>query len=108
MSIDKYSVISLKDIVILSWNCRGVNNRVTRNSIRALKDKIKADLLCLQEIKCHEWNKRLANQIWGSSNHDWVVEDSQGRSGGLACSWDNSVFQFIGLAQDRHWIRLQL
>lgn len=98
----------IKNSVILSWNCKGINNKLSRKCIRSYKDRVKANIVCLQETKCQSWNKFFGRQIWGSSENAWVVQDSQGLSGGLACAWDSCKYRCLGFAQDKHWIWIHL
>lgn len=100
--------MSLKDIVVVLWNCRGINKRLSRNSIKAIRNKTKASMLCIQETKCQDWNLKIGNQIWGNTNHGWVVQKSDGQAGGLACAWDSDLLNCVGMAQSKYWIWLQM
>lgn len=56
--------MSVKQAVLLSWNCRGLNNSITSENIKDLCRKSRANLLCLHETKCSVWNNAFRNQIW--------------------------------------------
>lgn len=65
---------------IISWNYRGLNNRVVRGMICDFARKTRAYFLCLQETKCSVWEKPYENTIWDKGNFGWVVQDSDGLS----------------------------
>lgn len=81
---------------------------MTKNSFRTFRNRLKADLIFLQETKCQDWNSKIFKQIWGSTEHNWVVQNAMGFSGGIACLWDSNIYKCVGVAQDRHWIWIQL
>lgn len=99
--------MSVKDLVICSWNCRGMNNALSRESIKSCCRSIRANLLFLQETKCSTWDACFENQIWSNDVHNWLVQNSTGHSGGLACSWNKGLFKCTSFAQSRHWIWIQ-
>lgn len=99
--------MSVKDSIILSWNCRGFNSSVTRDVTKILCRSIKAKVLCLQETKYSRWNSFLEGQVWDIDTHSWLYQNSTGLSGGLACSWNNSLFKCVSFAQSKHWIWIQ-
>lgn len=85
----------MKDLTILSWNVRGINNPVaSRNVSRAIRES-KANVICIQETKNSGWSDSLMNSIWDSENHDWIVVNSIGNAGGLLVSWINRNCLFI-------------
>ncbi|KAK1379692.1 hypothetical protein POM88_026436 [Heracleum sosnowskyi] len=79
-----------------------------RSCIRDYTMKNKVNVLCLQETKCANWDEMLKTSIWDSSSHEWLCQNSEGLSGGLALSWDNTIFKCTGFAQHKHWIWAQL
>ncbi|KAK1403676.1 hypothetical protein POM88_003281 [Heracleum sosnowskyi] len=97
-----------ENLKLLSWNCRGVHNTVSRGNIKELVRKHRVNILCLQETKCEVWDDLLKNSIWDCGSHGWIVQSSVGFSGGFICSWDSSEFSCIGLAQNQNWIWTQL
>lgn len=40
-------------------------------------------------------------------SHGWVIQNADGLSGGIAISWDKSLFQYKGHAQSKCWIWVQ-
>lgn len=89
-------------INLLYRNIRGVNNRVFRKNVRDLVTHKKINLLCLQETKCNLWNEEIKNSIWDISAHGWITQNSEGMSGGLAISWDKSMFKCTSYATNKN------
>ena len=81
----------MEQLRIISWNCRGINNSITRRKLRSIIRDTHANFICLQETKCDNWNTLQQDSIWDSKMHEWITVDSVGLSGGLAMSWDTSV-----------------
>ncbi|KAK1365197.1 hypothetical protein POM88_040758 [Heracleum sosnowskyi] len=96
------------EIKLLSWNIRGFNNLVARKNVKSTVVRKKVNILCLQETKCSSWNTNLESTIWEDESHQWLSQNAEGLSGGLAVSWDTIVFQYMGHAQSKHWIWVQL
>lgn len=96
------------DVSLLSWNVRGIKNLVQKGSLSLILKKRKVNVLCFQETKCASWDNVLKNAIWGLNTHDWIIQNSEGLSGGLAVSWDNTTFLCKGMAQCKNWIWVQL
>lgn len=96
--------MSVKELVILSWNCRGINNAITRDSVKSCYRKSKANMICLQETKCSQWNNMLGSQLGSLDDHGWIIQNSLGLSKGLVCFWNKSLFKCVSFAQAQHWI----
>lgn len=47
--------MSVQDISIMSWNCRGLNNERVKSMVRDTSSLIKAKFICIQETKCINW-----------------------------------------------------
>ena len=94
----------MNHIRIISWNCRGINNSLTRRKVRQISRSTQANILCLQETKCDNWTVFQKEAIWDSKLHEWITVNSQGLSGGLAISWDATMMMEISQYSDQNWI----
>lgn len=101
-------IMSVQDIKILSWNCRGINSDIIKRLIRDTSTKEKANLVCIQETKCSNWPVNGMQLLGNGVNEACIIQQSDGASGGLASSWNGDLFQCIGSAQSKHWIWIQL
>ena len=45
------SFASMDNLIILSWNVRGLNDRALRDNVHTLVDDVRASVVCLQETK---------------------------------------------------------
>lgn len=75
------------DCTLLSWNIRGINNLMALRGVRELTGKNKVNILCLQETKCVSGDKVIRNGIWVVDSHGWIIQNSEGLSGGMLVSW---------------------
>lgn len=96
--------VLMNNLIIASWNVRGLNNRISTNNIRRLIMESRANVLFLQETKSQNWSNLVLNSIWDSSNHDWISIDSRGAAGGLLISWDKNALQIIKVDGTPHWL----
>lgn len=94
----------MEQLRIISWNCRGINNSITRRKLRSIIRDTHANFICLQETKCDNWNTLQQDSIWDSKMHGWITVDSVGLSGGLAMSWDTSVAVRLNHTCNQNWI----
>lgn len=74
---------------VISWNCRGLGNPITGDSLKDLVRHNSPSLVFLMETKCNAAGiKRIQRRI-GFLNGVWV--DPVGRAGGLALLWKKEV-----------------
>lgn len=76
--------MSVQDISVMSWNCRGLNSKIVRNVVRNNIAVVKAKIICIQETKCSQWPDRGMNLLGKGSNEKWVAQKSAGLSGGVS------------------------
>lgn len=100
--------MSVQDISIMSWNCRGLNNEVTKNMIRDTSVSIKARILCLQETKCSNWPIQGMQLLGNRINEKCIDQNSLGAAGGIATCWDTDLFDCKGYAQSKAWVWTQM
>lgn len=73
---------------LVSWNVRGLNDRVKRRLVNSMIWGWKTDIICLQETKLEGNVTELAKQVWGGR---WVKQaylESSGTRGGILLMWD--------------------
>ena len=83
---------------LLSWNVRGLNDRVKRARICNLLYLWKADVVCLQETKLMAVTQGLIRSLWRCRYVDWLSLDSVGASGGIILMWDKRVVDRVDVA----------
>ncbi|XP_074373731.1 uncharacterized protein LOC141714089 [Apium graveolens] len=99
------SVLGDREVVLnktaeqLQGLCHSVNRRKVKYLIRARG----INILCLQETKCVDWKKFWEKSIWDNDQVGWLIQNSDGLSGGLIMAWDSLCFQYLGLASGRTW-----
>lgn len=98
----------MKNIILLSWNVRGIRGSCNRRNLKELVLKSKANILCLQEMKCVEVSNFLKGSIWDVQTHGWIVQKAKGLLRGLLNSLDSEIYKCLGFAQCQNWIWAQL
>jgi hypothetical protein len=83
---------------LLSWNVRGLNDRVKRARICNLLHLWKADVVCFQETKLMAVTQGLIRSLWRCRYVDWLSLDSVGASGGIILMWDKRVVDRVDVA----------
>ena len=81
------------NLKIVSWNVRGLNDCDKRLCIRNLIRLWKVDVVCLQEMKLGEVDRRLIKSLWECPHLDWLSMGSNGASGGILLLWDKRVLE---------------
>lgn len=94
----------IQNLRIISWNVRGINNQIAIRNIRKLVRETKATILLLQETKCQNWSDRSLEAIWDSTNHGWLVVNSEGAAGGLLISWDKQIVTLFIVQSSHSWL----
>ncbi|KAK1429620.1 hypothetical protein QVD17_11834 [Tagetes erecta] len=61
--------------------------------IEVLKRRNNIHFLSIQETQLTDTGRIPLSSIWGGADYDSIAVASSGRSGGLVCCWDSSVFQ---------------
>lgn len=97
-------MLSMKNLILLSWNVRGTCNLGAKRMIRDTLSLHKINFVCIQETKCGKWNKGMVSTLWDADMHDWVDSESVGLAGGLLSSWDKSEFNLIKAEINERWI----
>ncbi|KAG6664208.1 hypothetical protein CIPAW_02G076700 [Carya illinoinensis] len=66
---------------IVSRNARGLNEATKRLQIRNLLREWKVNIVCLQETKMKQIDRRIVRSLWSGIHVDWVYLASHGASG---------------------------
>ncbi|KAJ1413391.1 Endonuclease/exonuclease/phosphatase superfamily [Sesbania bispinosa] len=74
-------------------NDEGARGRLKKVELLNLVKSEKADLLCVQETKMQEIDRKLCGSLWDDDKFDWASSSSEGRSGGLLTIWMASMFK---------------
>lgn len=64
--------MSVQDIRIISWNCRGLNSDIVKRMIRDTSTQEKANFVCIQETKCISWPSNGMQLLGSGTNEAWV------------------------------------
>lgn len=94
----------MDNIVITSWNVRGVNSSIAKLNLRSLVRESSANILLLQESKFQEWSDQMMHNVWDSKFYSWFAVISDGASGGLVTAWKNQEFSVIKKGESFHWL----
>ncbi|GKV14958.1 hypothetical protein SLEP1_g25756 [Rubroshorea leprosula] len=77
-----------------------------RREVRDWVVKEKVQYLALQETKMEGMDRQTCRTLWGSDNFDFVAKPSCGKSGGLLCVWDNSIFSMDRTIEGENYLGL--
>ena len=91
----------VREMRVLSWNVRGLNNPQKQEVCKNLLKKWKCDIVCFQETKLSSLNSLVVRSLWGSPFLDWVVLDAVNTAGGVLLVWDKRVFEKVDCAVGR-------
>jgi exonuclease III len=93
---------------ILVWNVRGLNSAARRDTVRALVDSSKIDIVCLQETKLTSVSRQLVLSMLGCDfDNNFVFLPSVGASGGILIAWRNRLGTIGASRLDSHCISVQ-
>lgn len=88
----------------LSLNIRGIGDRAKVSWIRRLKIKHKINFIGIQETWFSDHSRINTAGCWDSSDFDFAGVDSTGRSGGLICIWNKSLFSKTEVIASRYFL----
>ncbi|KAL8463824.1 hypothetical protein ACS0TY_033680 [Phlomoides rotata] len=80
---------------VMSFNVRGLGQRMKRKDVKQMIIQNKIDICCIQESKLEKTEQIIRRELWYNSNFDWVWKDVEGRSGGIISIWSRRVFSKI-------------
>lgn len=93
-------------MIVLSYNVRGLGNRIKWRAIRDLIVREKIEMVLLQETKVQEVEHSLCNSLWGDSSCDWRMSPAVNSAGGLLCIWNKDAFELLDCTVNQSFIIL--
>lgn len=87
-------------MIMLSYNVRGLGERVKRKVIKNLVLEQRVDFLAIQESKIEVFTDSVCKGLWESDDCDWAFNPAIGNSCEIISIWRKSVsnilFSFVG------------
>ncbi|KAJ9700063.1 hypothetical protein PVL29_005748 [Vitis rotundifolia] len=83
------------NIKILSWNVRGLNDRLKRKLIKSVVRKHKVDLWCIQETKMQVMSEGVVRSLSSRRFIDWRALNAIGTAGGVLICWDKRSMEIL-------------
>jgi exonuclease III len=80
---------------IVSLNLRGWGSSAKRRRLSSFIQREAFDVCLLQETKKSTFDDFLIHKLWGHQDVDWVVQESNGLSGGMLIIWNSSYFKLL-------------
>lgn len=80
---------------IISYNIRGIGSIIKKREVQELIRKFKPVFCCIQETKLEGMSAIQVKSIWGGDRVNWMVRNSEGRSGGILSMWDPDIFSCL-------------
>ncbi|XP_076905320.1 uncharacterized protein LOC143561049 [Bidens hawaiensis] len=91
----------------LSLNIKGIGVESKAAWIRDIKLKEALSFIAFQETLAVDLESRQVARFWDNSSFDMEYVGATGRSGGLLCMWDSSVFKMSDSIKDRNFLLLK-
>ena len=98
--------IKISEMILISWNVRGLNARIKKSSLRKLISSHDPKFIFIQETKIETFNSKNINSIWKDSNVEWLFSPSNGNSGGLLTLWKKDFFVMESHKIEKNWIAI--
>lgn len=89
---------------ILTWNIRGINNKIARRNLQDIVRCNKVDIVCVQETKCGDWSDIGSKSPLAMETYGVAAQPSVGLSGGVATFWSLNIIKCVALAQTKNWV----
>lgn len=91
---------------LLSLNIRGVSETRKVEWVQTLKRKHKIDFVALQETHFIDSSNIDVTGCWGSNDFSCEAVDAYGRSGGLLCIWNPTIFNSNFCQKSRYYLAI--
>lgn len=92
-------------ISTIAWNCQGLSNVETTNSLKDLLDRSNPDIIFLSETK--QQNKEMHNIVRKIHVYNYWLVPPRGTAGGLCLLWKNNI-QITILEYDHNYINVNV
>lgn len=83
------------EMIVVSWNVRGLGSGKKRGVIRESLRKINLDIVIIQETKKEILEERTVGSVWKARFRNWVSLPFTGRSGGILLIWDVRIVEVV-------------
>src|SRR4051812_8422424 len=84
---------SVLDWLVLDWNVCGLNDRAKRLAVFNKIDESGAAIVCLQEIKCEDFDHSFVRSFCPKKIDQFVFSPYVGASGGIIVLWNSAIFK---------------
>ncbi|KAE8673743.1 Gamma-tubulin complex component 2 [Hibiscus syriacus] len=92
------------ELVICSWNVRGLGKNEKRRAVQNLVSNFNPTFLWLQETKTEKFRKSFFRRSGINKLKGILESPSVGSAGGLLCCWDDNVFELENQFVSRRFI----
>ncbi|KAL8473622.1 hypothetical protein ACS0TY_030457 [Phlomoides rotata] len=82
---------------VMSFNVRGLGNKIKRNGIKQMIYQNRIDMCCIQESKIEKMEENIGREMWFDREFDWAWREVEGRAGGIISIWNRKVFSKISV-----------
>ncbi|GJV26537.1 RNA-directed DNA polymerase, eukaryota [Tanacetum coccineum] len=80
-------------MICLSVNVQGLGGNDKKKWVKNLCISNQVNFLSIQETKMAKINDFVVKAFWGNMSFDYATSSARGRSGGILCVWDNTLFK---------------
>ena len=91
----------------MSLNVQGLAQKTKKHWVKELCIKNKVNFLALQETKTESVDVFNIKSCWGNFMFEFVCGPSVGKSGGLLCVWDPTMFRKLNSMISDYFIAIQ-
>eukprot|EP00253_Pinus_taeda_P004106 PITA_04106 len=91
----------------VSWNCRGLGNKLKEDALKDIVRMYSPEILLIQETKLEETSLLHASKTFWRKGIGSVAS-ARGASGGIATFWDSSIYDLIHKDSSSHWLLTKL
>ena len=99
---------SVKFIKFLSWNVRGLNDKIKRTNVKKTILDEAPQIICLQETKWSSVNENYIKQTIGTRLDQNLQILAHGSAGGVLLAWNSVMFTKIGQQIDTYCLSVDL
>lgn len=99
---------AVKSIKFLSWNVRGLNEKIKRNNVKKTVLDEAPQVVCLQETKWSSVNDVYIRETIGTRLDQSLQILAHGSAGGVLMAWNSVMFTKIGQQIDNYCLSVDL
>jgi exonuclease III len=97
------------DMMLLSWNVRGMNAPIKRAAVHDMMESVKASVACIQETKIQMFNDQLLAESQGhkfKANYSFLP--ASGTSGGILIAASEDHFRIVSSSRTRFTLTVRI